>query len=257
MGADFEVEIFDWNQLEQAKSLGSGKINLEEVEPFNAVERTVSLSTPKHGAKGEIRLSLLFQPEIIAKSRKNTSTFSTAGRAMTQIGALPIGAGKGVFHGVTGVFKHKDKNGTIVEDMEPESNGQVQASHLRAASGSSGGSIPQNLPNGQMSQPVGQSEHMIGGGVASFPSNGTLTDGSKVEPGMLRVTVLDAKDLGQGDVKPYAVVRCGDKEQKTKHVKTAAPEWYGFRFDCLFIIECGLMMPVRLGTSHSRLAQVR
>lgn len=224
MGADFEVEIFDWNQLEQAKSLGSGKINLEEVEPFNALERTVPLSTPKHGAKGEIKLSLLFQPEIIAKSRKNTSTFSTAGRAMTQIGALPIGAGKGVFHGVTGVFKHKDKNGTIVEDMEPESNGQV--THMRAASGSSGGSLL-NLPNGQTSQPVGQSDHMVSGGTA-FPSNGQLTDGSKVEPGMLKVTVLDAKDLGQGDVKPYAVVRCGDKEQKTKHVKTAAPEWYVF-----------------------------
>lgn len=223
MGADFEVEIFDWNQLEQAKSLGSGKINLEDVEPFNALERTVPLFTTKHGVKGEIKLSLLFQPEIIAKSRKNTSTFSTAGRAMTQIGALPIGAGKGVFHGVTGVFKHKDKNGTIVEDMEPESNGQV--SHMRVASGSSEGSVPANLPNGQVSQPVGQSDHMVGGGLKSFPSNGQLSDGSKVEPGMLKVTVLDAKDLGQGDVKPYAVLRCGDKEQKTKHVKTATPEW--------------------------------
>ena len=49
----------------------------------------------------------MFQPEIIVKSRKNTSTFSTAGRAMTQFGGLPVQAGKGVFHGVTGVFKGK------------------------------------------------------------------------------------------------------------------------------------------------------
>jgi len=38
---------------------------------------------------------------------------------------------------------------------------------------------------------------------------------------------LDAKDLiGGSDVKPYAIVRIGDKEYKTKHAgKTVAPEW--------------------------------
>jgi len=41
------------------------------------------------------------------------------------------------------------------------------------------------------------------------------------------VSVLDAKDLiGGQDVKPYAVVRVGEKEFKTKHAgKTVAPEW--------------------------------
>lgn len=223
MGADFEVEIFDWNQLEQAKSLGVGKINLEDLEPFNAQERTIPLSSQKHGEKGEIKISLLFQPEIIAKSRKNTSTFSAAGRAMTQIGALPVGAGKGVFHGVTGVFRSKDKNGTIVEDMEPTSNGMVM--HGKDTSVGSGESIP-NLPGAQMSQPVGQSDHMVGGGgMSSLPTNGHLADGNRVEAGTLRVTVLDAKDMGSGDLKPYAVLRCGDKEQKTKHVKGAIAEW--------------------------------
>jgi hypothetical protein len=39
---------------------------------------------------------------------------------------------------------------------------------------------------------------------------------------------MDAKDLiGGQDVKPYAVVRVGEKEFKTKHAgKTVAPEWY-------------------------------
>ena len=59
------LEVFDWNQIEQAKSLGSCNIELESLEPFTAVERTVQLSSAKHGEKGEIRLRLLFTPEIL------------------------------------------------------------------------------------------------------------------------------------------------------------------------------------------------
>lgn len=201
VGADFTVEIFDWNQIEQAKSLGIAKIDLADIEPFTAIERTLNLTSNKHGEKGQIRIRLMFQPEIIAKSRKNTSTFSTAGRAMTQIGSIPLGAGKGVFHGVTGVFKrNKD------DESEPENE----------------------APSGQASQPIGNGEG--GNGFTAFPSSdsqASIDNGSGGEPGTLRVTVLDAKDLPSNDYKPYAVIRIGDKEVKTKHTgKTAAPEWY-------------------------------
>jgi len=84
------------------------------------------------------------------------------------------------------------------------------------------------LPSGQSSQPVGQSPHLGGGaGAASasaFPSanNG---NGNK-DPGTLRVTVLNGKDLSTGDIKPYVTLRLGDKEVKTKTAgKTGAPEW--------------------------------
>ena len=60
-------------------------------------------------------------------------------------------------------------------------------------------------------------------GLTSFPSQDNTTSS---EPGTLRVTVIDAKDLASSDVKPYVVVRVGDKEQKTKHAsKTSTPEW--------------------------------
>ena len=124
-GSNFLLEVFDWNQIEQAKSLGSCNIELESLEPFTAVERTVQLSSAKHGEKGEIRLRLLFTPEIIAKSRKNTSTFSTAGRAMTQIGHIPMGAGKGVIHGVTGVFKRRNSQSSGSSTGAPDSPGVV------------------------------------------------------------------------------------------------------------------------------------
>lgn len=150
----------------------------------------------------------MFQPEIIAKSRKNTSTFSTAGRAMTQFGGLPVSAGKGVIHGVTGVFR----KGNNHEEYPP---------------------VPE-IPSGQASQPVGQSDTLEAKG-AAFPSLRTrpsmegMTAGQ--EPGTLRVTVLDAKDLSSQDSKPYATIRVGDKEFKTKHVgRTATPEWYALIF---------------------------
>jgi len=197
------VEVFDWNQLEQSKSLGAGTITLEDLEPFESKECAVHLSTEKHGEKGQVYVRLTFAPEIVAKSRKTTSTFSAAGRAMTQLGALPMGAGKGVIQGVGGIFKkdflHHDKSSErLVPPAEPLPERPDQAS--TSARGSAAFPSTESGPRG------------IGGP----PS----------EPGSLRVVVLSAKGLLGGDVKPYAALRVGDREFKTKHgTKTSAPEW--------------------------------
>ncbi|KAF9026598.1 C2 domain-containing protein [Rhodocollybia butyracea] len=207
VAADFSVELSDWNQLEQAKSLGSAKIDLADVEPFQATEKTLNLTSGKHGHKGHIRMRFMFQPEVIVKSRKNTSTFSSAGRAMTQIGGLPMSAGKGVFHGVTGILKKGHKGDESVDTPQ----------------------VP-DVPAGQQSHPVGTSalsaNTTAGNPFPSSPSTEALPIHSNTEAGTLRVTVLDAKDLSGGEAKAYVVVRVGDKEQKTKHSsKTASPEW--------------------------------
>ncbi|EDR16040.1 uncharacterized protein LACBIDRAFT_227976 [Laccaria bicolor S238N-H82] len=199
VAADFSVEIFDWNQIEAAKSLGVAKIELSDIEPFQAAERSLKLFLNKLGEKGQIRVRLVFQPEIIAKSRKNTSTFTSAGRAMTQIGGLPVDAGKGVLRGVAGVFKRGDRD------------------HAETAT------IP-DVHSGQASQPVGISDHLeaVSTPFPSTPPNEVASN----EPGTLRVTVLDAKDFNTGEIKPYVVLRLGDKEYRTKHTsKTATPEW--------------------------------
>ncbi|KAJ7693677.1 C2 domain-containing protein [Mycena rosella] len=196
VAADFSVEIFDWNQLGTAETLGAAQINLADFEPFESVERTLDLVSAK-GQHGHIRVRLMFQPEIIAKSRKNTSTFSTAGRAMTQFGGLPVSAGKGVLHGVTGVFK---KGGKEEEHLMP--------------------SVP-DVPSGQASHPIGQPDNL-----RADASSLSHEPSSSSEPGTLRVTVMDAKDISSGDSKPYATIRLGDKEYKTKPThKTATPEW--------------------------------
>lgn len=200
VAADFQLEVYDWNQIEQAKLLGAGTVDLASIEAFEATEIKVPLSTPKHGEKGYVNVRLVFRPEIIAKQRQKTSTFSTAGRAMTQIGGLPVSAGKGVFHGVTGVFKKdKDHKSDDLDDAIPD------------------------VPTGQASHLVGVPGEALTTGLSAFPNSDS---GGSNEPGTLRVTVIDAKDLASSDVKPYVVVRVGDKEHKTKHTgKTSTPEW--------------------------------
>ncbi|KAG0700683.1 C2 domain-containing protein [Suillus ampliporus] len=208
--ANFSVEVFDWNQLEQSKSLGRGTINLRDIEPFTASEQMIELSSEKHGAKGQVAIRLLFRPEIIVKSRKATSTFSSAGRAMTHIGSLPFGAGKGVVRGIGSVFK-KDFGGSH-EKLDP-----FHAAPEAAA--------------GQASHPIG--EQIAGDDTShatptAFPSLSRTpsASGPPSEPGTLRVTIMSAKDVSMAETKPYAVIRVGDKEFKTKHGnKTSAPEW--------------------------------
>ena len=66
------------------------------------------------------------------------------------------------------------------------------------------------------------------GGLGVTANAGAAGVAPPVEPGLLRVTVVDAKDLSSGpdSIKPYVVVRVGEKESKTKHAgKTTSPEW--------------------------------
>ena len=138
------------------------------------------------------------------KSRAKTSTFSTAGRAMTQVGALPFQAGKGVFHGVTRAFGrgggggHSSDEGSIVDVGD--------------------------MGSGQASQPMGASGMGVGEDVFSTPGKGVTGagghgNGHLSEPGTLKVTVLEAKDYNPGgdSLKPYVILKLGDKEHKTSH----------------------------------------
>jgi Ca2+-dependent lipid-binding protein len=209
VGSDFVAEVFDWNQIDKAKSLGLAKIDLASLEPFRGIEQTLHLSDEKHGNTGRIRVVLTFQPEIIAKSRKKTSTFSTAGRAMTQLGTAPFTGAKGVVHGVGSVGA--------------KATGLFRKDHAKNVP--SVASVPEVPEAGQISQPVQQNLPPT-----NFPTHGgnSMSSGAIGEPGVLKVTVFTAKDLSiSGDIKPYIVLRVGDKENKTKHhSKGPAPEWF-------------------------------
>lgn len=195
-------------------------IDLAEIEPFQAVERVVPLSHSKHGQKGEIRLQMVFQPEIIAKTRRSTTAVGTAGRAMTQVAALPLGAGKGVVHGVgsTGkavmsVFKRDHIAKASVDSVEVAPTIAVSPASASDGSAASGPAI-------------------VTSGVATSAFPTAMPDGAYnaypyPEAGTLRVTMQSASDLGPDeDVRPYAVVKIGDKDKKTKHGKGLDVHWY-------------------------------
>ena len=208
---------------------------------------------------------MVFQPEIIMRTRKSTSTFSAAGRTMTAIGTAPISAGRGVLQGVASVFKrgHSEDGpsssglGTVPESKAAPDISDTQVSqpvtdgdHAVVSSGravlqgvasvfkrghsedghnvSGLGTVPESkvvpdISGTQVSQPVTDEDYVV-----PVVASGSIGQSTSTDPGILRVSVLDAKDLiGGQDVKPYAVVRVGEKEFKTKHAgKTVAPEWY-------------------------------
>ncbi|CAE6385055.1 unnamed protein product [Rhizoctonia solani] len=205
VGADFSLEVFDWNQVEAAKSLGSGQIELADLVPFEVTARQIALNSAKHGEKGIVQIRMVFRPEIIAKSRTKTSTFSTAGRAMTQVGGVPLGAGRAVGRKIGGLFgRDKDSSEELPEVpvVPPVTEPAPAANGNGAANGSVGSA------SGAAVKPP------------ASPAPG---------PGTLKVTLHRAKDLTgveEGDVaKPYVIMRIGDKDHKSSHVKSNTPEW--------------------------------
>ncbi|KAH7345115.1 tricalbin [Rhizoctonia solani] len=206
VGADFSLEVFDWNQVEAAKSLGSGTIELADLVPFENAIREIQLNSSKHGEKGIIQIRMVFRPEIIAKARTKTSTFSTAGRAMTQVGGVPLGAGRAVGRKIGGLFG-RDKDSS---DELPEVPPIPPVAEAPAANGNGN-----STADGSMGSATGLA-------VKPPPSP---TPG----PGTLKVTLHRAKDLTgieDDDVaKPYVILKIGDKDHKSKHVKSNTPEW--------------------------------
>jgi Ca2+-dependent lipid-binding protein len=214
VGADFSLEVFDWNQLDTAKSLGSASIDLSDLAPFENTIRHVNLNSAKHGEKGQIQIRMVFRPEIVAKSRTKTSTFSSAGRAMTQVGGMPLGASRAVGRKALGLFGRGDKSDSSEESHEapaPPLPPIVEAS--APANGTANGSV--GSAAGLAVQPPTTN--------APTPTPG---------PGTLKVTLHRAKDLTgieEGDTaKPFVILKIGEKDHKSKHVKSNTPEWYAF-----------------------------
>lgn len=243
MAAQFEVEVLDWDQLGQNETLGKAAINLADLEPFQATERTLSIVHPKHN-KGEIKIRMVFSPEIVARTRKNTSTFSVAGRAMTQVGGLPLGATKGLVQGVGGVASGIGGAGSKARGLFKKDK---TAAGDDVDDGRELPSVPELLATEAAAPAAASAANALNGSRTIFPTNAAVAATSAppsafvippAEPGTLRVTAISAKDIvgsKPGDpVSPYLVLTVGGKDHKTKHAsKTPAPEWYDLLRPCI------------------------
>ncbi|KAG8759648.1 hypothetical protein FRC11_001635 [Ceratobasidium sp. 423] len=69
----------------------------------------------------------------------------------------------------------------------------------------------------------------VNGSVGSAPGMALKPTSPTPGPGTLKVTLHRAKDLARiekGDIaKPFVILRIGDKDHKSKHVKSNTPEW--------------------------------
>jgi Ca2+-dependent lipid-binding protein len=240
-GSRFELEVFDWNQIETAKSLGTGIIDLTGLEPFEASEIDVPIQTIKHGSRGYVRVRLVFSPEMIMRSRKNTSTFSAAGRTLTSVGTAPIavgkGVGKGVFaggkgvaHGVgalggfagrkVGLVRKKDRSGHDVfveEPFEEVDNIATEETGERDVYSTSGASF--EAPD-HTREPTDSPRT-----ISKKQSYASFGEGKR----NVSVTCLKGKEIdgtSTGEIKPYVHVQIGKKHHSTSHAKKSSePEW--------------------------------
>jgi len=140
---------------------------------------------------------------------------------MTNIGALPLSAGLGVFHGVTGVFKQKAQD--EISPVSPSNPSPHTAPGLGVLHGVTG-VFKHKEP--EESIPISSSDQSLHPLVSDVPVSAQNGQTPAGEPGTLRVSVMDAKGLVPHDIKPYTTVRVGDKESKTKHTaRTDTPAW--------------------------------
>ncbi|KAJ5782088.1 Tricalbin [Penicillium paradoxum] len=86
IGANFHVDVYDWDFGDKADWLGASVIDLEGLEPFQAKE----VSLPLDGKSGVIRLSLLFKPTYVMRARQGSSTFSGTFAVPGKIVGAPV-----------------------------------------------------------------------------------------------------------------------------------------------------------------------
>ncbi|KAG8761904.1 hypothetical protein FRC11_012392 [Ceratobasidium sp. 423] len=93
IGTDCLLEVFDWNQIGGAKSLGLSNIDIMGLISFEDTVHHIQLSSMKHGEKGIIQIHMLFHPQVFTKACTKTATFWTPGHDMTHVGDIPLEAG--------------------------------------------------------------------------------------------------------------------------------------------------------------------
>ncbi|KAJ5975097.1 Tricalbin [Penicillium waksmanii] len=86
IGADFHVDVYDWDFGDKADFLGAAHIDLESLTPFEPAD----MHLPLNGKSGAIHLNLLFKPSYVVRSRQGSSTFSGTFAVPGKIVGAPV-----------------------------------------------------------------------------------------------------------------------------------------------------------------------
>lgn len=100
--AAFECVVYDWDFGDKADLLGKAIINLDVIEPFRKQEMVLGLD----GKSGTVRLSMLFKPDYVTRTRQGSSTMAGTFALPGKIVGAPVkGVGKGAVFVGGGVAK--------------------------------------------------------------------------------------------------------------------------------------------------------
>ncbi|BFZ64699.1 Tricalbin-2 [Saitoella coloradoensis] len=237
--ANFRVDVYDWDANSRDDFLGSGRINLSEIEPFTAKTLTI----PLNGKSGEVTVRVVFRPSWVARTRRNTTSTFSGRRALTNVASAPVkgvgAAGHGLHkagsflkHGIFG--KHKEGSQEELED-----NDERDIANLALESGggikgnSEGGAVAVTGDNAEV--PLSTTQNGNGGSLSvpqtapglAYGHNRSASAASSADGyGTIRVAVLEGSGFSAKE-KVQVVVRTpqGKDIVKTKGLRASQPQW--------------------------------
>ncbi|KAJ5312997.1 hypothetical protein PENANT_c018G11795 [Penicillium antarcticum] len=198
IGANFRVDVFDWDFGDKADWLGASPIDLEMLEPFQAQEVTL----PLDGKSGVIRLKLLFKPSYVMRSRQGSSTFSGTFAVPGKIVGAPVKGvgfvGGNVVRGASflkhGLMSrlHKDKGDDAASIMDSIEEPQARGDRLTPAASIAEAPTTPNANGSSPSSP--KQEHSRNRSSASqFGDRLSVFGGnSRADTGTANITVVSA-----------------------------------------------------------------
>jgi Ca2+-dependent lipid-binding protein len=157
IGADFKVDVYDWDFADSADHLGAAVIDTNVLEPFQAKEVMLNLD----GKSGALRLKMLFKPGYVTRSRQGSSTFAGTFAAPGKIVGAPVkGAsfvGGGVAKGasfLTKGFKRSSSSQHATSPSQDVSGGVAEARDTSMETGAPSPTTPHKrvASYGQQSQ---------------------------------------------------------------------------------------------------------
>ncbi|KAI9778700.1 MAG: hypothetical protein M1839_007931 [Geoglossum umbratile] len=237
--AKFKVRVYDWDFGDSADFLGAADINLEALEPYAQKEFKPRLD----GKSGTVRMTLLFKPNYVTRSRQGSSTFSgtfaTPSKIVTGVAGAPIKGvgmvGGGVAKGASFIkhgFKSKKKAGDSNGSADTDEFSSSDAIATPAPAGTSDGNSPVNSVSpanlGPPQTPTAATAHARSRSFGSHSLVSLTGRPGTAESGLATITIISASGYP-----PSANVRAhikqvtpkGTKEvYKTKAIKAASGE---------------------------------
>ncbi|KAJ5631804.1 uncharacterized protein N7484_011904 [Penicillium longicatenatum] len=224
IGANFHVDVYDWDFGDSADFLGAAPIDLESLEPFQVQEVTL----PLNGKSGVIRLKLLFKPNYVTRSRQGSATFSGTFAVPGKIVGAPVKGvgfvGGNVVRGASflkhGVMSRIHKSKQSDADAVSVTDSTIEEGH---GSPSGGLSPSAALVDGTPGSVTPTKEHSRNRSTASqFGDNLSVIGGvGRGETGTAHITIVSASNFPPSAHLRVIVRAQGSKGMKELH-KTKA-----------------------------------